>query len=174
MTTDLGNRIIYHDGTVICSQSALIDQLYAGNSIADLFCNDADDAAEWQASQRLCDDTAPGPIAATVGQYSDIDWYQYWLTPDSYVTLDLSEWCHSRCVTDVEHDRVTYELAEMHSRDMYPVIRHLIYCMDIWRQNGVFWGVGRGSSVCSYVLYLIGINRINPLVYDLDLDEWLK
>jgi DNA polymerase III alpha subunit len=57
---------------------------------------------------------------------------------------------------------------------MVSIMRHLIYCVDAWRQNGVVWGVGRGSSVCSFVLHLIGINRINPIEHGLDIGEWLK
>jgi DNA polymerase III alpha subunit len=42
------------------------------------------------------------------------------------------------------------------------------------REHGVVWGVGRGSSVASYVLFLIGIHKIDSLYYDLPIDEFLK
>ena len=42
------------------------------------------------------------------------------------------------------------------------------------RKNSVLWGLGRGSSVASYVLYLLGVHRINSLYYDLDIKEFLK
>ena len=48
------------------------------------------------------------------------------------------------------------------------------YNLNIMTENQVIWGVGRGSSVSSYVLYLIGIHRINSLTYDLSIDEFLK
>ena len=44
----------------------------------------------------------------------------------------------------------------------------MIFLVDTLRQNNVIWGVGRGSSVSSYVLYLIGINRINPMKFNLN------
>jgi DNA polymerase III alpha subunit len=42
------------------------------------------------------------------------------------------------------------------------------------RDNNIVWGVGRGSSIASFVLYLIGIHRINSLYYDLSINEFLK
>jgi DNA polymerase III alpha subunit len=42
------------------------------------------------------------------------------------------------------------------------------------RKYDIIWGVGRGSSVASYVLYIIGIHRINSIQYDLDYKEFLR
>jgi DNA polymerase III alpha subunit len=38
----------------------------------------------------------------------------------------------------------------------------------------IIWGVGRGSSVASYVLYKLGVHRINSLYYNLDATEFLR
>ena len=46
--------------------------------------------------------------------------------------------------------------------------------VDIMRKNNVVWGVGRGLSVASYVLYLIGVHKIDSLYYDLDIEEFLR
>jgi DNA polymerase III alpha subunit len=48
------------------------------------------------------------------------------------------------------------------------------YLVDTLRKNIIVWGVGRGSSVASYILYLIGVHRIDSLYYDLDIAEFLK
>ena len=48
------------------------------------------------------------------------------------------------------------------------------YLVDTLRKNNIIWGVGRGSSVASYVLYLLGVHRIDSLYYDLDITEFLK
>ena len=171
---DLGDRTIYPDGTVICRQAALVERLYTGEDLAGVLCNDSEDADEWQQAMRLCDNNAEGPTAAVGEIYTDVNWYDHWITPEPYRSIDLHKWLSSDCVTEEQQQRVTMELLEMQRRNMYPLIQHLIYCVDIWRKNGVVWGVGRGSSVCSYVLYLVGVNRINPLEHGLDLAEWLK
>jgi DNA polymerase III alpha subunit len=51
---------------------------------------------------------------------------------------------------------------------------YLKYLVDAMRENKIVWGVGRGSSVASYVLYLIGVHRIDSIKYDLDIKEFLK
>jgi len=42
------------------------------------------------------------------------------------------------------------------------------------RRNNIVWGLGRGSSTASYVLYLLGVHKINSLYYDLSIEEFLK
>ena len=42
------------------------------------------------------------------------------------------------------------------------------------RLNNVVWGLGRGSSTASYILYLLGVHKIDSLYYDLPIEEFLK
>ena len=170
---DLGNRKILNDGTVICNQSALLDMLYSGMLIDNIICDSAKDESEWQEANKICDTTFPGPIFSENSIYKNVNWFDYWVTPIEYKNIDIDEWCHARCNSKLEHDRVSSELSKFKERNMYPIIKHLLYCVDVWRKNNIVWGVGRGSSVCSFVLHLTGINRINPLDYDLSIDEWL-
>jgi DNA polymerase III alpha subunit len=65
-------------------------------------------------------------------------------------------------------------LIEFSSRDMFMVLRWLKYFVDTMRKNNLIWGVGRGSSVSSYVLFLLEIHKIDSLRYDLDIKEFLK
>ena len=60
------------------------------------------------------------------------------------------------------------------NRGFLDVLRLMCYIRDKFIQNNVIWGVGRGSSVASYLLYLLGIHLIDPLKYDLDIHEFLK
>jgi DNA polymerase III alpha subunit len=57
---------------------------------------------------------------------------------------------------------------------MFDLLFYLKYLVDTLRENKVLWGVGRGSSVASYVLYLIGVHKIDSLKYNLDIAEFLK
>jgi hypothetical protein len=70
--------------------------------------------------------------------------------------------------------RVGKELLLYQERDLFPLLKQLKYIVDIWRENNIVWGVGRGSSVASYVLYLIEVHRINSIYYDLDIEEFLR
>jgi DNA polymerase III alpha subunit len=57
---------------------------------------------------------------------------------------------------------------------LFDLLRYLCYLVTIMTDNGVIWGVGRGSSVASFVLYKLGVHRIDSLYYDLDPHEFLR
>lgn len=97
-----------------------------------------------------------------------------WYMPDEYKTLDIAKFILDCCKTDEELQRVGDELIKFQERSMFPLLRYCKYLVDTMRKNNIVWGVGRGSSVASYVLYLIGIHRINSLHYDISIDEFLK
>ena len=63
---------------------------------------------------------------------------------------------------------------EYEARGMLDLLRYMIYLVDFMRENDIVWGVGRGSSVASYVLYLIGVHRIDSIQFDLDWREFLR
>lgn len=97
-----------------------------------------------------------------------------WSMPEEYQTLDIAQWLLGQCNTQEELQRVGQELLLYQERDLFPLLRQLKYVIDTWRANNVVWGVGRGSSVASYVLYLLGVHRINSIYYDLDIEEFLR
>ena len=97
-----------------------------------------------------------------------------WFIPDMYQAMDIAKWVLDQCKTDAELQRVGAELLLYQEREMFPLLRYCKYLVDTMRQHNIVWGVGRGSSVASYILYLIGIHRINSLHYDLSIDEFLK
>lgn len=97
-----------------------------------------------------------------------------WFVPDEYKAFNIGEFCISQCSTNEELLRVTDELVEFDKRNMLPLLRVLKYLVDTFRKNDVLWGVGRGSSVASYVLYLLGVHRIDSIKYTLDWREFLR
>lgn len=99
---------------------------------------------------------------------------QCWFMPEYYVKLDIAAWVLGQCSSQAELQRVGQELLLYQDRNLFPLLCYLKYLVDVMRENNIVWGVGRGSSVASYVLYLIGIHRINSLYYGLDIEEFLK
>jgi DNA polymerase III alpha subunit len=97
-----------------------------------------------------------------------------WHMPVEYKNMDIAKWVLDQCKTEAELQRAGDELLKFHERGMFVLLQYLKYLVDTMRNNNIVWGVGRGSSVASYVLYLIGIHRINSLYYDLSIDEFLK
>ena len=97
-----------------------------------------------------------------------------WFMPDEYKALDIAEHVVGLCKTDAELQRVGQELLLYQERNLFDLLRYLKYLVDLMRANNLIWGVGRGSSVASYVLYLLGVHRIDSMYYDLDPTEFLR
>lgn len=97
-----------------------------------------------------------------------------WHMPQEYKDLDIAKWVLDQCSTPAELQRVGEELLLFQERDLFDLLKYLKFLVDTMRKNNIVWGVGRGSSVASYVLYLIGIHKINSMYYQLDIQEFLK
>lgn len=96
-----------------------------------------------------------------------------WFMPNDYCS-NLVEMLYGMCTTDEQKDRVTKELELFIQHGMFDLLFYLKYLVDTMRENNIVWGVGRGSSVASYVLYLIGVHKIDSIKYELDIHEFLK
>ena len=97
-----------------------------------------------------------------------------WRMPQEYRELDIAEYVLSLCKEEHELQRVGQELLLYQERNLFDLLRYLKYLVDTLRKNNVVWGVGRGSSVASYVLYKLGVHRIDSLYYELDPAEFLR
>jgi len=97
-----------------------------------------------------------------------------WHMPDNYHKINVLEYLLSRCQSDTERERVKTEYELFQKKNFTKVLQFLIYFVDTLRANNVVWGVGRGSSVASFCLFLIGVHKINPLLYNLDHREFLR
>ena len=98
---------------------------------------------------------------------------KHWFIPKDYCP-NLSEMLYGMCETDDQRDRVSQELELYIKHDMYDVLHVMKYIVDTLRDNNIVWGVGRGSSVSSYVLYLIGVHKIDSIKYKLPIEEFFK
>jgi len=96
-----------------------------------------------------------------------------WFMPDEYKTMDIEGFLVDQCPKQ-NYERLVDELVLFRQHNMIPLLRYLKYLVDTMRENNIVWGVGRGSSVASYVLYLIGVHKIDSIKYDLDIKEFLK
>jgi DNA polymerase III alpha subunit len=94
--------------------------------------------------------------------------------PQDYFDLDIAEHVLSLCQTQEEIQRCGHELLLYQEYNMFDYLRYMKFLVDTMSNNGVIWGVGRGSSVASYVLYKLGVHKIDSLYYDLDPHEFLR
>jgi len=97
-----------------------------------------------------------------------------WLFPEIYQHIDVKNWLLDKCKTQEQIERVNVEYAMFEERDLIMLLRLFIYLVNYMRENKFVWGVGRGSSVSSYILYLTGVHRVDSLKYGLDIRDYLK
>ena len=97
-----------------------------------------------------------------------------WFMPNECKSFNIVEHLFSLCNTDEENNRVEEELKLFAQYEMIELLCYLKYLVDTMRKHNIVWGVGRGSSVASYCLYLLGVHKIDSIKYDLDIREFLK
>lgn len=97
-----------------------------------------------------------------------------WFMPEEYQQTDIAQHVLGLCSTQAQLQRAGEELLLFQERGLFDLLRYLRYLVAVMRENRIIWGVGRGSSVASYVLYLLGVHRIDSMHYDLDPREFLR
>ena len=96
-----------------------------------------------------------------------------WFMPDEYKQMDIEGFLVHVCPKE-NYQRLIDELDAYKSRNMLDLLRWLKYFVDTCEKEDVLWGVGRGSSVASYVLFLIGVHSVDSIKYNLDWQEFLR
>jgi len=97
-----------------------------------------------------------------------------WFMPDEYKDMDIYRYLEQKCSSNESLDRVDMEFKEYSSRGMLDLLCYMVYLVDFMRENKIVWGVGRGSSVSSYILYLIGVHKVDSIQYGLDFNEFMR
>lgn len=97
-----------------------------------------------------------------------------WFMPKFYKTLDIEKHLFSLCKTEIEISRVKEELELYREKNLISLLQYMYYLVNTLKENNIIWGVGRGSSTASYVLFLLGVHRVNSLEYEIPLSEFLK
>ena len=172
------------------SNRDLIDMIYSGHAdkVHVVLCDPSDDVDRFNAAmEEQGFDKLQKYIPLDVDQKTfDGVCQSEWFMPQEYKDLELEmhlfvkvqEQIQNASSKDVfnsaQWKRVEEELEAFEERGMEDLLRYMIYLVDFMRENNIVWGVGRGSSVASYVLYLIGVHRINSIQYDLDWREFLR
>ncbi len=144
-----------------------IELLYRGEELSNTpFSNVAD-------YNKFCDELELIPLS------NESYFSQDFNIPQHYKELDVEQFVYSRLPESGQDlkiitARVDMELAMFKERGLYPILQLLIYVIDVMRKHKLVWGVGRGSSVASFVLYILGVHKIDSHKYNLDIKEFLK
>lgn len=170
-------------GEPIFSTQDLINEIYKGNlekiRLANIEYNTDIDYlsyVEFVEDNNLSDWPVPNPYFGDNKSIKEFDSSNQnnWYMPQEYKDMDIEQYLYSLCNSPVEQERVLKEIELFKSKNMINLLKFLKYLVDKMRENKIVWGVGRGSSVASYCLFLIGIHKVNSIKYNLDIKEFLK
>ncbi len=174
---DLEDRIITDTGSMVAKYDLLLRLALSGEPFAHLpfeahpdidlyhhFKGTKKTALQWRE-----DEIIQGPAAETYA----------WITPEPYASLNIQELCEGSLEdldlnTIIYQDRLDEELQRVRQREMEDFLRCLIWITDTLREKHTLWGLGRGSSCASLVLYLLGVNKVDPVKYDIPMEEFYK
>jgi len=174
---DLEDRIITDTGSMVAKYQLLVNLALADKDILDIPYVDNDDVNRYHryvkstttAKRWIDDGNMVGPPPSS---------YQ-WTTPEPYASIDVIDHCFTVATnrgftTNAYNDRLTAELQRVDETNMYDFIRCLLWITDTMRENKLVWGVGRGSSCASLILFLLDINKVDPVKYDIPMEEFYK
>lgn len=174
----LADRQVDEVGTVIFPSESLYSLLLKGYNIKDFKVLSDSNIERHNKICRLFDqedlklslyDPANVNVTETLEKFRN-----NWLIPESYKAIDVREWLYGKCNRADEIERVNQEMEVFERYELLDMLRSLIYLVDVFLKNDVVWGVGRGSSVSSYVLFLIRIHSVDSIRYELDFSEFLN
>lgn len=165
-------------GKTLLNEQEIFQNFYTGNiKILSNIYTDVETAKKFNESKNLNKDNFDN-INIYIKTEENIKTFdqknqQNWFIPKDYCP-DLIQQLYKMCITEEQKSRVDTELKLFNQYNMIDLLFYLKYLVDIMRSNNIIWGVGRGSSVASYVLYLIGVHKIDSLKFNLDIREFLK
>lgn len=166
-------------GQLVFSEDDVINLYLQGHDIATLNHLLVDSTIDLETAAHILDNVPAFIKYDELAQQQSVEEWDHrcqanWYMPQEYKDLDIAEYVLNLCATDAELQRCGYELMLFQERGLFDLLRYLKYLVDTMRNNNLIWGVGRGSSVASYVLYKLGVHRIDSLYYELDPAEFLR
>jgi len=163
-------------GQIVLNETDLIDLILQGRDLESVSSALVDNSVDIEAAAFWLEQVPEFTYWTEPDTQAVFDHIQQstWHMPKEYQELDIAEHILKLCNTEAKLQRAGQELLLYQERGLFDLLRYLKYLVDVMRNNHVIWGVGRGSSVASYVLYLLGVHRIDSLYYELDPAEFLR
>lgn len=169
----LNNRIIDGEGNVVYFTPAIMEMLYRDSIPSEMLLYPLDDIDVELFNKFAYENFDEVSIKLPTKLKTHDERKNHWFYPPSYDDINLETY-FTNISKDNDLDRIKQELQLYKEKSMEKFLRFCIYLADNIKENGWVVGVGRGSSVCSYLLFLLQINLVNPIEYSLDIKEFLK
>jgi DNA polymerase III alpha subunit len=175
MYSELANRILWYDGKSSMDIDDIVRMILNNESIADVNCLEYDYEVEMYNKLPNCDLQV---------KYGNEDIKADWNIPDKYKEISLREYILDKAAAhnlnkDLEYikksnERIDYELRLISDMNLVGLFQCILYLIDVFIEQGIVWGVGRGSSCASYILYLMDLHCVDSIQYDIPANEFYK
>jgi DNA polymerase III alpha subunit len=168
MKTELKDRILWYDGVSQIPSSAVVSYILSGVPLDKIVAASlTEDIEEFN----LRSDAEIGTHRTTEPVFD-----HSWNLPPSAAGVDLAKFLYEklgcRGLTAEYKDRLAAELAIISNKNLEHFFKCLLFIVETFIERGVVWGVGRGSACASLVLFLIGVHSVDPIKYQIPLEEF--
>lgn len=178
LSVELNDRELRFDGVSIVSADRVAELFLRGIPSQQLRVSSVDEDIELFNSQ------VTDSLKIKLVTQEPIKFDFSWQIPDEFKSLDIEKYIHELFVSQVSPsyteeqferaaNRVVEELEKFRQRGLFDVLRTIAFVMSEFRRTDQIWGVGRGSSCASYVLFLMGLHCVDPIIFDVDLEEFM-
>lgn len=176
LSVELNDRTLRFDGVSIIPPEFVADFLLRGITPAQL-------RLESTTSETDLFNSWAGDVLQ-VARQEPVNFSYSWKLPPKYLALDVQEYVSvvfGERLPALEYDhtqteqailRVALELEEFSKRGLNDLLRVIIFVLDRFRETGQIYGVGRGSSCASFILFLLGLHVVDPIKFGVSLEEF--
>ena len=178
LSNELNDRVLRFDGVSIVNPEMVARLLLLGVAPTQLRVT----GETWEIEQFNLNVPDEELIKPAADEPVNID--LRWQLPPEYRNLDLTvrvvealdarlaELAYDEATLERASTRIAAELIEISRRGMQEFMQTVVYVLDTFRRNDVVWGVGRGSSCASYILFILGLHAVDCVKLDVPMEEF--
>lgn len=167
----LGNRILWFDGSMTIEPQDVLEYMTTNAKLHVTHITPDVKSYNMLADQPITEKTKLDVCGIRPEEWNIPPRYKE-MNLDAYFDSQLDEFEGKARVLRAE--RVKMELEAFREEDMEIVLRLMIYIVDTLESQQAVWGIGRGSSVSCFLLYLIGVHDIDSVQYNLNFSDFMK
>lgn len=180
LATKLSNRVLRYDGVSLISPEMVTQALLLGAGPTEIRVTG--DSWEIQQFNLNCDD---GDELKKNNDEVKLD--TSWSLPKEWASLTIDQVQHlivdkatdliakakySEVQVAKAYTRIEQELKEIERRNMVDFLKTIMFVLETFKKNNICWGVGRGSSCASYILFILGLHVVDCIKFDVPMEEF--
>jgi DNA polymerase III alpha subunit len=170
--TQLKDRFLVYDGDSILKPDKILEKILNGSKVNNICTSEiTDDIKQFNLTSLI-----------KIEVKTELKNFDHcWNIPKYYKNINVLEYVINKYINmygkfdDIgKYNRIIHEMQLFKKYKLYDFLKTLIYINETFENQNIIKGVGRGSSVASYVLYIVGIHMIDSYKYNLEFSEFIR